>query len=719
MNEKANSALQKAQQERKRGQFSKATKRLEQAIASFPEELDLYLEAVDTCIDGGEVMQAVNFIKTMQDKFTRERDRITQFVREKLQAVHDPSLARCVIEHAVKRRDLEAAIALLDDVPDHTVRDLFGRAKTKMQSLKSATHGGYTLRGEMVTNELTNALLSVRLGNMKEAMTTLVKILEDKPVEHKMLDPFLAALEVKHPKSGRIRFARGCALRAAGNETDAISRFIEAARLEPASAAVSAEQLKALGASTRHAARAQRALAEVLLLKGDLDDAAATLREILGSNPEHAREIIMLVRPYLDPTHGLNACTWLAIEAALSVEQSSVALDILRPLQQRGGHGPELYRWLENRAAQGFLPADVMMFHGALAINQKQFERAAEILSAVCTTSPQDVQAVLGIIDRHRGDHPSLEALYGQHAAAASEEPGTTTEDTGDFQMFENKEFRLEASEGFAAAPRPAAEASKGPAASGVGRKPVLKKSLVDMQDLSLDEDAAPEAEPVTESHVRNVAQKLYEVGASAFFHIEDDGRGGDVPKSEAADVTVAPPAPPFPDGPATPAATPAPGAESPLPETFEAAFERYARGELDNGSILSLLERAVVDGRVDELHKLLQFQPRTGEEHIAHGYYQAEFHALRNRPLQALEILARLDTPELADEQRRRVWFKIAVCQRMTHNFEGANDTLQRLVERFPDNPEYARLKRRNHEQFLDAQGREAPVLEKTSSLD
>jgi hypothetical protein len=54
-----------------------------------------------------------------------------------------------------------------------------------------------------------------------------------------------------------------------------------------------------------------------------------------------------------------------------------------------------------------------------------------------------------------------------------------------------------------------------------------------------------------------------------------------------------------------------------------------------------------------------------------------------------------------------------------MTQNFAGANDTLRRLVELFPDNPEYARLKRRNDEQLLDEQGREATVLEKTSSLD
>jgi tetratricopeptide (TPR) repeat protein len=730
MNEKITSALQKAQQERKRGQFAKAVKRLEQAIEMFPDELDLYLEAIDNCLDGGEVLQATNFLKTVQEKFTRDRDRVSQFVREKLQAVHDPSLARSVVEHAVKRRDLEAAIAFLEDVPDHTVRDLFSRAKTKMQSLKSATHGGYALRGEMVTNELTNALLSVRLGNMKEAMATLVKILEDKPVEYKMLDPFLASLEVKHPKSGRIRFARGCALRAAANEVDAIHRLVEAARLEQTCAPLCVDQLKAMIEHSRQAQKVQRALAEVLLIKGDLDDAAATLRDYLGTSAENAREIIMLVRPYIDPAHGLNACTWLAIDAALSIEQSSIALDILRPLQQRGGHGPALYEWLEAKTAVGFLSPDIMMFHGSLAIEQKQVERAAEVLGAVCTTSPQHVSVVLSIIDRHRSAHPALEALWTQHAPKETAEGEAASDDTSDFQMFENTEFKLEGAKDLdPAAPKPHADATEAhfaklppfskPAAGAApepgGRRPLPKKTLMETQELSFDEDT-PDAGEVTESHLNNVAQKLYDAGAAAFFHID----GGEPSLPAGDDAAPAQAAHARSERPAV-AAGPPPAAEAPSPPSgvIELAAGSSPPGEPDPGDRLARIARAAEDGRLEELHELLKFEPKNGAEQFARHYYEAEYLALRNRPLQALEVLARLDAPGLGDEEKRRVWFKIAVCQRMTQNFAGANDTLRRLVELFPDNPEYARLKRRNDEQLLDEQGREATVLEKTSSLD
>jgi hypothetical protein len=304
--------------------------------------------------------------------------------------------------------------------------------------------------------------------------------------------------------------------------------------------------------------------------------------------------------------------------------------------------------------------------------------------------------------------------------------------------------------------------------AADAPKKPMFKKSMVDARELSLDDDA-PEAEAreveveaeaetgadaieaglelstspfssrrsaertapaapadrrpvvprpaapareITEAHVTNVAQALHRAGATAFFHV--DGAENTPPEATPAEPARA-------DG-AREVVTPASVAEpAPPPPSadFESEFARFKRGELNNRSALELMDRAVEDGRVEQLAELLRFEPETGAEHFARYYFQAEYEALRNRPLQALEILARLDTPDLGDDQRRRVWFKIAVCQRMTRNFAGANDTLQRLVDRFPNQTEYARLKRHNHEQLLAEQSGAAPVLEKTSTLD
>ena len=738
MNDKAAAIIQKAQQERKRAQFDRAQKRLEQGIAAHPEVLDLYLEAIDTAIEGGELLAATNHLKTVQEKFAKERERVQQFVREKLRTVHDPSLARCAVEHAVKRRDLEAALELLADVPDHTIRELLNRARTKAQTLKSAAGGGYALRGENVVNELTNAILSVRLGNIKEAMASFVSLVQEKPVEHKALDPFLAALTPKHPKTGRIRHARGCVMRANGNEIEAIQHFVEATRLEPACASICIEELEAMLPAAHHPGKVRRALAEAQLQKGDLDDATGTLREYLKDNPENSREVIMLLRPFIEPADEINSCTWLALEQALGLEQSSLVIELMRPLQVRG-HGKELFAWLEEHPLP-LPPPELTIFHASLALDAKDYSRAADMLGDVCAASPADVAAVMSLIERHRDD-VEMEALYRKYTRREETPAAASSSNESDFQTFEPGEFQLETSSRKAAPAAPAASSparekpkprfNSSPFSNGKNAPPRsadAEESFIDRGELSFDDDGAvhredeaaaepmfaPSTVEITEEHVTNVAQKLYETGAAAFFHIDGEQTSAQ-PASESEGVTNDTTEAPAPES--VPAA-PASPAEAVI-ETFQERFARFSRGELSNSAVLVLLEEAVEDGRADELHELLYFQPETGAEHFARYYYQAEYHIMSNRPIQALEILARLDTPGLETVHKQRVWFRIAVAQRMTHNYTGASETLERLVEAFPGREDFARLKKRNHEQSIEAQSCAALTLEKTSSLD
>jgi tetratricopeptide (TPR) repeat protein len=742
MSDKVTSIIQKAAQERKRAQFERALKRLEGGIAAHPDEIDLYLEAIDTAIEGGELLQAANLLRTVQDKFTKERERVQQFVREKLQTVHDPSLARCAVEHAVKRRELEAALDLLADVPDHTIRELLNRARTKAQSLKSATGGGQALRGETVVNELSNAILSLRLGNIKEAMASFTGIVEEKPVEHKSIEAFLASLAGKHPKAGRIRHARGCAMLAGGNEIEAIQLFVEAARLEPACAPSSIEALQAMLASSHHPGKVRRALAETQLVKGDLDDAAQTLRDYLTDHADNAREVIMVVKPFVDGSNGMNACTWLALEQALSLEQSSVVLDLMRPLQAKG-HGIELFGWLEAHPLP-LPPAELAIFHASLALEAKEYERAADMLDDVCAASPADIPAVLSLIERHRSADDSIDVLHMKYSPREHTPTASRSTDDGDFQTFEPNEFKLETSAGVvtsASAPEKAKSKPRFNSSpfSSPGATDAVKdthKPMIERTELSLDDDApAPRAEEepahdaapspleidITEEHVTNVAQKLYEAGAAVFFHIDDEAAGQAAADANAPELAPAVEAAAQEKPAPVQAAQTAPAAPAPpaVKEAFDVRYARFSRGELANSAVLELLEEAVEDGRADELHELLYFEPETGEEHFARYYFQAEYHLLCNRPIQALEILARLDTPDLGAAHRQRVWYKIAVAQRMMHNYAGASETLDRLVENFPARDEFARLKRRNHEQFIEHQSLAVTTLEKTSSLD
>jgi hypothetical protein len=770
-----------------------------------------------------------------------------------------------VVENAVKRRELESALEHLEQIPDHVARDLLARTKTKKQSLKSASGGGYSLRSEIFTNDLLSALLCIRLGSMKEAMAALVQIIDEKPVEQKMLLPFLAGLESKQPKVGRIRFAHACALWVGGNEVDAIARLVEAARYDQTAIQTCVDRLKSLRDKTKFRNKVERALAEVLLLKDDFDEAAVVLRAYLADNKDSGREVIMLLKAFLDPAHGINECVWVALDAALSLEQSAVAMEILRPLHQRGNSTPEIYARLEAKSKNGFFAVEIMMFHASLALELKDFARAAEILTAVVATSPQDVHAVLGMADKHRTAHPGLEELCRKHAQPETTEALATEE--SDFQNFDHNEFSLHR-DAKSGGERPAPTAPRAPSApSAQGEKPasrfaeerqktVEKQSFIETRELSFDDDGTPEtpgaeapaesatdaddadvfetsrdlklsaprnektsekapaartperplgklfsdsdeesdrksapspvAKPVaatpasgagagparpavklqpsapagvaTEAHVRNVANELGKIGAAAFFHID----GSDGERANAAAVApepaVAEPAVVEPTvAEATPAVTPvspmstapepafvppievsAPPVEpepvfvAPIeasatpvkpepvaPKAFESEMARFRKGELDNAAVITLIEQAVEDSRLDELHDLLLFEPKDNEERFAQRLYEAEYHVLSNRPLPALEILTKLGNSPLTDDQKQRVWFRTAACQRSMNDFAGANDTLKRLTDAFPGHPEYDRLARRNYEQFLGAQSNDAAVLQKTTSLD
>jgi hypothetical protein len=226
-----------------------------------------------------------------------------------------------------------------------------------------------------------------------------------------------------------------------------------------------------------------------------------------------------------------------------------------------------------------------------------------------------------------------------------------------------------------------------------------------------------------TDSHVANVATRLGEVGASAFFHIDDE--------EPVAESTPAPPRPPI-DAAAyahsSPAPEPAPAVEiSQEPAMDEAA--RVVEEKLVEAAVetpaepvptpIDLIERALEDGRIDDLHDLLAFEPTNEAERFAQRLYEAEYHTLCNRPLPALEILTKLGAWSLSDEQKQRVWFRTAVCQRSMNDFAGANDTLKRLTGAFPGRPEYERLERLNYAQFVAGQASDVAVLQKTTSLD
>ena len=441
MDSKVTSALEKSLQDKAKGHYQRALRRLTDALGKFPDEVELYLEAADVCLEGGESLQATQYLKKAQVRFRTEKDRLDSFANEKLAKLHDPVLGKFLVELFIKRRELTAAAEALEELQDRTIRELLQRTRTKKQTLNSAASGGHALKSEIMINSMSEALLCLRLGRMKESVRSFLEILDEKPVENEVLEPFFAVLEKKHPKAGRIRFAYACSLIASQQYDKAMSRLVQSVQMEPKAAEDALTRLRDLTDTFETPPDSlQDALVEILLVKGDVLRAGEILQESLTNNPEKARMVLELMRPYVEEVSDSLVLHYLYMDAALLAEQTRRVLEMLKKICQDESHRDDVYQWLENKSTEAFLPTDVMMYHGELAIDTGNVGRAIEIFRAIAGNAPAEIPSMLRIVEKRKDADQRLVDFLEEHIAE-QQQSVTHASDGADFEHFENKEF--------------------------------------------------------------------------------------------------------------------------------------------------------------------------------------------------------------------------------------------------------------------------------------
>lgn len=478
MDNKVSSILEKALQEKRKGNHHKALERLNEALQKFPDQVELYLEAADVCLEAGESLKATQFLKKAEGRFAGERERIDSFGRERMRTLKDPILGKFLLDQAIKHRDLSRASDMLDDLQERNVRELLQRTRQKKQTVASATNSGHTLTGEAVVVAVGEGLLYLRLGRMKEALRAFLDILEEKPVENDVLEPFFAGMEKKHPNAARVRYAYACSLMVSEQYEKAVSRFVQAVKLDAKLSDECLQQLRDLSGKFESPPEyLQDALVEILLVKGEVQRATELLRELLAKNPDKAKHILELTQPFVENIGECAVIHFVYVDAALHAEQPLRALDMLRKLCREESRRPEVLQWLEGKSANRFLPTDIMLFHAELALQAGNTDRGVEILEAVANNSPNDVPTILTVVEKHKERDPRLVKLLEKYA---KETPVTGASDDGSgFEHFENKEFRF--STGFSGSSPSSPGGGERPADGGVrpsaGRESISEKT--------------------------------------------------------------------------------------------------------------------------------------------------------------------------------------------------------------------------------------------------
>jgi hypothetical protein len=443
MDNKITSSLEKALQDKRKGNYERALGRITEILPKFPAEAELYIEAADVCIEGGEPLQGAQYLKDAYVRCGKEKGRIDAYALEKLRSTGDSILIKCLLDSAVKRRDLDNAAEILEDLPDRSIRELLHRTRTKQQTLNSAARGGHTLRKELVTNQLSEGVLCLRLGRMKEAVRAFVDVLDDRPAENEALEPFLGELAKKYNNAGRVQYAHACSLITAQQFEKAMIRLIEGVKMEPGLAEEALERLQELSDRFENPPDSlQDALIELLLVSEEITKACEILRESLEQNPDNARKILELVRPYTARKTGNMLLQYLYMDAALVADLPGRMLDSLNRLCEDDATAGEVYRWLETKSSDSFLPAEIMLFQGRLALEQGEYSRGVEVLRAVTASAPINAPAVLRIANKHRESARAVAEFYDE--LAREQQSAQTDSGEGiEFEHFENSDFGL------------------------------------------------------------------------------------------------------------------------------------------------------------------------------------------------------------------------------------------------------------------------------------
>jgi hypothetical protein len=150
--------------------------------------------------------------------------------------------------------------------------------------------------------------------------------------------------------------------------------------------------------------------------------------------------VLELMRPYVEEVSDSLVLHYLYMDAALLAEQARRVLETLKNICQDESHRDDVYQWLENKSKDVFLPTDVMMYHGEMAIDTGNIGRAIEIFRAIAGSAAAEIPSMIRIIEKRKDADQRLVDFMEEHIAKQQQSVAHTS-DGADFEHFENKEF--------------------------------------------------------------------------------------------------------------------------------------------------------------------------------------------------------------------------------------------------------------------------------------
>lgn len=745
MNAKVSSTLDKAGQDRSRSNFDKALSRLEDGIKKHPKALSLYTEAVDVAMEAGESLKALQYFKQAQRRLPDDLFELWTFAADKVGKYNDPIVGRYLVEQAIKNREVETASSLLADLKDHTADELLQRVRTKKQALSSAIGGGLAARDEVFLYAITEALLCVRLSRFPEAMNGVIRVLDEKPDAHKLIEPFLVHIESRHKEKGEAVFALGCCYLAATKYEAGVDKLIRAANITPALMPEAIKRIESLGdKSGIPLDKRDLQMAEMHLAHKNAERAGGLLRGILDRDPAKATPVIELLETHVLDIGDDLRLHFLFIDAALGLGRKDTAIGHLKKIYQKQNHRKELLAWLEEKTQVPGTDSGILLFFGEAALKEGMHGKALEIFKEILSHGIQEEPTIKELLSRHQSA-PLIRHFFNDRFGAATVRLSATTNTFENYDDFDLAETRWGRDSQSAPVSRPTTtikqvETHIDTEANTSDRQEAPPQKNEERPDLGIDncefslggltdpdtEAGQPETDDASAGfEPAGNGDDLFDYLSKNFAASEEPEDSAAVPAGDrhnddfldkASGFSFAPTDKTVEFSPETPTEP-----EEDLdecPKDFETLYQMFSEGRIDNPAAIELIERALCEGRLEEMKTVLAFTPANIGEDMARRRLLADYYLEIERPLSALIALKSINMNGLSKEERIAHLTSIATCYRALHNFEAAHSVFLRLLSEQPGAADIERMAESNYELYLQSVTGSAPSLEKVSSL-
>ena len=170
--------IKKIEQDRRRGDLKRALKRALDGLEKWPDDYDLAIEAIQSCLELADFHQAVSLLKTAVRRHPRKASRTLDFAFDAFTTTHNHVIGGFIVEVLLRGRNIERIRTILKRSPKAFIQDLIRRSVTRSRSGETGGEASGAVKAE---NDLLLGLLYIENDQYAKAIEPLGRAMESSP----------------------------------------------------------------------------------------------------------------------------------------------------------------------------------------------------------------------------------------------------------------------------------------------------------------------------------------------------------------------------------------------------------------------------------------------------------------------------------------------------------------------------------------------------------